>query len=173
MSYDETSLDCSFFEILETSSPRIYFSGGSGLAYFFKLHYAAWWTDNKLTKEHITHCRCPYFSKCIHPWGESTNHSFITLTWDDLGVSDSGSTACSLAVALPLRISGTVTSDLTLCNVCNRFWFLSSSCFLFSILASRLVSSDATLFSTSLVFSSLSWTPNTDTEVRVTSYKLL
>lgn len=39
----------------------------------------------------------------------------------------------------------------TLCRVCKRFWFLSKSCFFFSILASRLASSDDTLLSRSLV----------------------
>lgn len=45
-----------------------------------------------------------------------------------------------------------VHTYLTLCRVCSRFRFLSSSNFLFSILASKLASSEATLLSRSFVF---------------------
>lgn len=47
-------------------------------------------------------------------------------------------------------------TDLTLCSVWSLFRYLSSSCFFFSILLSRLVSSETTLLSMSLVFSTLS-----------------
>lgn len=50
---------------------------------------------------------------------------------------------------------------LTLCSVWSLFRFLSSSCFFFSILLSRLVSSETTLASMSLVFSTLSLTMST------------
>ena len=46
-------------------------------------------------------------------------------------------------------------TDLTLCSVWSLFRFLSSSCFFFSILASRLVSSETTLLSMSFVSSTL------------------
>lgn len=48
--------------------------------------------------------------------------------------------------------SSGVHTYLTLCRVWSRFRFLSSSNFLFSILASKLASSEATLLSRSLVF---------------------
>lgn len=46
-------------------------------------------------------------------------------------------------------------THLTLCRVWSLFRFLSNSCFFFSILPSRVASSETTLFSMSLVLSTL------------------
>ncbi len=67
-----------------------------------------------------------------------------------------GDYSCHFACLLPVSL----WTDLTLCSVCSLFRFLSSSCFFFSILLSRLVSSETTLLSMSLVFSTLSLTMN-------------
>lgn len=64
-----------------------------------------------------------------------------------------GNYSCLLTVRL--------WTDLTLCSVWSLFRFLSSSCFFFSILASKLASSETTLLSMSLVFSTLSLTTDT------------
>lgn len=49
------------------------------------------------------------------------------------------------------------SSYLTLCTVLSLFWFRSSSCFFFSVLPSRLASSETSLASMSLVLSSCSF----------------
>lgn len=72
----------------------------------------------------------------------------VTLLFD----ASTATGAYILSTLFPPFTDSCCSLYLTLCRVCSRFRFLSSSNFLFSILASKLASSEATLLSRSLVF---------------------